>query len=339
MSFGVTIQAQDVAFTQYYAAPLLLNPSLVGAASGKFRLTAINRDQWGNVLVEPFSTFGASMDVRFNAGFGKSDNGDLIGAGISFFKDKVTGLDFSTTRMTFYGAYHKLLDRNTKQYLSGGLSIGINTQNVNYDALFFGDQFNGTNGFDLPTGEDDNPIVNNITYSDIAVGFNYTISPSKDLSIHSGLAIHHVSEPSNTFYEDEEEPGESVVPRKITIHASAIMRMEGDVSVIPRAIFTSQGPHNNLILGSNLRLGIKNTAGTAIQLGLWVKPSFQSEGGVNLDAITLLTGLEFRSLILGLSYDLHVSDINVAGNQRGSFELSVTYTGEDESEDVLCPAF
>jgi len=78
---------QDVAFSQYYAAPSLLNPALIGGSGGQFRLTAINRDQWGNVLDNSFQTFGAAIDVRFKQG----TSGDLVGAGVSFFKDKVVG--------------------------------------------------------------------------------------------------------------------------------------------------------------------------------------------------------------------------------------------------------
>lgn len=327
-----------MAFSQYYAAPSLLNPALVGSSGGKFRLTAINRDQWGNVLDQSFQTFGAAIDVRFKGGFGSFSNGDLVGAGISFFKDKVTGVDFSTTAMSFYGAYHKLLDRGSKQYLSAGLSLGIHTQNVNPDRFNFGDEFNGTTGYDQATQEVENPLTNNVTYSDIAIGVNYTITPTRETSYFAGAAIHHITEPDNTFYTDEDNLGKSVVPRKYTFHGSAIFRLEGGLAVIPRAIFTNQDTQNSLIAGANLRLGVKNTAGTAIHIGAWARPSFNVDG-TRLDAVTLITGVQLRSFVIGTSYDLHISDFNVAGPQRGTFEISISYTGEDESEDVLCPTF
>ena len=334
----VNSEAQDVAFSQYYAAPLLLNPALVGGSGGKFRLTAINRDQWGNVLDNSFKTFGAAIDVRFKGGLGKLANSDIVGAGISFFKDKVTGVDFSTTAMSFYGAYHKLLDKNTKQYLSAGLSLGIHTQNVNPDRFNFSDEFNGTDGYDQSSQEFENPLINNITYNDIALGINYTFSPSREISYYAGAAVHHATEPDNTFYEDEDRPGESVVPRKFTVHGSASFQLEGDVSVIPRAIFTAQGGHNSLIAGSNLRFGIKDTNGTAVHIGAWARPSFGVDG-TKLDAVTVIAGVQLQSFIIGTSYDLHISDFNVAGPQRGTFEISITYVGDDESEDVLCPTF
>ncbi len=333
-----TSKAQDVAFSQYYAAPSLLNPALVGASGGKFRLTAINRDQWGNVLDNSFQTFGAAIDVRFKGGFGQLKNSDIIGAGISFFKDKVAGVDFSTTAMTFYGAYHKLLDKNTKQYLSGGLALGIHTQNVNPDQFNFGDEFNGTDAYDQSSQEFENPLTNNITYSDIAIGVNYTFSPSREISYYAGAAMHHATEPDNTFYEEEDRKGDSVVPRKLTLHGSATFRMDGNLSLVPRAIFTSQGNRSSLIAGSNIRLEIKNTAGTAVHLGAWARPAFGVDG-TKLDAVTLIAGIQLRSFIIGTSYDLHISDFNVAGPQRGTFEISISYVGDDESEDVLCPTF
>lgn len=331
-------RGQDVAFTQYYAAPLLLNPALTGSNQGKFRLTGINRDQWGTVLDNSFETFAGSVDVRFKGGFGIRTTGDFIGAGISFFKDKVTGVDFSTTNMSFYGAYHKLLDGGSKQYLSAGIALTIATQNVNSDQFFFGDEFNGTTGYDLQGRENENPFINNITYGDLAVGVNYTISPNRQYSYFLGAAIHHAMEPDNTFYEDEDFPGDSQVPRKYTLYGSIIYRSTANFWIIPRVILTAQAKQNNLIIGSNLRFGVKDSAGTALYAGAWARPSFNVDGN-NLDAVTLMAGIQLRSLIIGTSYDLHISDFNNQVATRGAFELSVSYVGESEDEDVLCPVF
>ncbi|MCB9047123.1 MAG: type IX secretion system membrane protein PorP/SprF [Chitinophagales bacterium] len=56
------VQAQDVHFTQFNAAPLILNPAFTGNFDGKMRASAIYRDQWRSVTV-PFKTIAISVDA------------------------------------------------------------------------------------------------------------------------------------------------------------------------------------------------------------------------------------------------------------------------------------
>ena len=56
------VQAQDVHFTQFNAAPLIVNPAFTGNFSGKMRASAIYRDQWRSVTV-PFKTIAISVDA------------------------------------------------------------------------------------------------------------------------------------------------------------------------------------------------------------------------------------------------------------------------------------
>ena len=42
--------AQDPHFSQFYMAPMYLNPAMVGAFDGNYRLSGLFRGQWGSVL-------------------------------------------------------------------------------------------------------------------------------------------------------------------------------------------------------------------------------------------------------------------------------------------------
>ncbi|MBL7828902.1 MAG: type IX secretion system membrane protein PorP/SprF, partial [Saprospiraceae bacterium] len=106
ISFEVV--AQDKHFTQFYAAPLSLNPALTGAMEGSYRVGAIYRDQWRSVLEEPIKTFSFYADLRFDRKK-KNNSDDAIGLGIMFFNDKVGIVDFSTTQIAVSLAYHKAL--------------------------------------------------------------------------------------------------------------------------------------------------------------------------------------------------------------------------------------
>lgn len=67
--------AQDKHFTQFYASPLTLNPALTGAMDGSYRIGAIYRDQWRQVLDNPIKTFSMAADLRFEANRKKKQRG------------------------------------------------------------------------------------------------------------------------------------------------------------------------------------------------------------------------------------------------------------------------
>ena len=50
------LAAQDFHLSQYDAAPMFLNPALVGQFEGKYRVHGQYRTQWGSVSSKPFNT-------------------------------------------------------------------------------------------------------------------------------------------------------------------------------------------------------------------------------------------------------------------------------------------
>ncbi|HNL40323.1 MAG TPA: PorP/SprF family type IX secretion system membrane protein, partial [Saprospiraceae bacterium] len=150
-SFSLAVFSQDKHFTQFYAAPLTLNPALSGNFEGKYRVGMIYRDQWRSILDNPIKSFALGADLRFDAP-GKSVYDDAVGLGILFFNDKVSVVDFNTTQIALSLAYHKALGVDNRQYLSIGLQGGLTQRSVNYESLNFNDEFEG-NGFTGPTSE------------------------------------------------------------------------------------------------------------------------------------------------------------------------------------------
>ena len=119
----------------------------------KYRLSAIYRDQWRNVLDDPSTTVAAALDLRFGVKLNSKNFKDAAGVGLLFFSDKNPGTDFSTNQIAISGAFHKSLSSRNDQFLSLGLQLALAQRNVNYENLTFNDQFNGTNGYDGTTSE------------------------------------------------------------------------------------------------------------------------------------------------------------------------------------------
>ena len=97
--------AQDKHFTQFYAAPLTLNPALTGAFNGSYRVGGIYRDQWRNALDEPYTTFETAIDVRFPVELDRRYK-DAFAVGLMFYSDKVSSIDFNTNQISLSGAFH-----------------------------------------------------------------------------------------------------------------------------------------------------------------------------------------------------------------------------------------
>src|SRR2546428_7050447 len=75
--------SQDPHFSQFYEAPLLLNPARAGFINGTYQLTGIYRSQWKDVTL-PFKTISGALSVNVPSGKNKND---IIGIAITDFAD------------------------------------------------------------------------------------------------------------------------------------------------------------------------------------------------------------------------------------------------------------
>ena len=327
--------AQDKHFTQFYAAPLTLNPALTGAFSGSYRIGGTYRDQWRNALDNPYVTFKTAIDVRFPVTLDRRYK-DAFAVGLLFYSDKVSSIDFNTNQIALSGAFHKSLDQDNKQYLSAGFQAGIAQRNVNYENLTFGDQFNAVDAYEFATAED--LPENNFSFGDFNVGVNYAITPKKGLSFFVGAAMHHVFEPQVTFFPID-DGGDSKLFAKYSAQLSAEVPLSYRVSLIPRFLFALQGPHTEMNAGTNFRVKINDYNSSAIHVGGWVRPVGNADDSYGIDAVIAMFGLELNSVLIGLSYDVNLTDLTTTQQGQGALEISVTYIGNFDDDSILCPKF
>lgn len=337
---GAALYSQDQHFTQFYASPTTLNPALTGAYTGKYRLSFIYRDQWRNVLDNPYATFSAATDFRFRIKSYRSVSRDAVGAGVLFYSDRVPGVDFSTNQIYLSGAYHKALNKNDDHFLSLGAQFGILQRNVNYGSLSFNDQFDGTGSYTDPTNE----VLpeNNFSFADYNVGLAYAYAPERKAGIFIGAAMYHISEPQLSFFYNDDEPelgGNNKLHRKYTAYVSGIVPLGSSVQFSPRALVYAQGPHFAANAGANFRFLVSDISGTALHLGAWVRPVKNEQDKIFMDAIVGMFGLEFNRFLIGVSYDANLTDLNLLKQGQGALEISVAYLGEYDDDLVLCPQF
>ena len=335
----LTLQGQDMHFTQFYATPLTLNPALTGLFDGKYRISAIYRDQWRGALEEPYQSFAASVDLRFELNYNPTVN-DAAAGGLLFFSDQSRG-NLVTNQMAFFGAFHKALDIKQVQFLSAGFHLGLAQSNLGGNDFNFADQFNGIDGYTGITGEQ--LPENNISYTDLGVGVHYTVTPNRDFSFNAGGAVHHFNRPRISFYEEAEDPDDRLDAERMYVKYSAQlglrMALSDNVQIQPRLNGALQGPHWQANAGANFRILLEEYNSSALHLGAWVRPVTDVDETVALDAIVVLAGFELNNLLLGLSYDINANNTTNFNGDLGVFEVSISYLGEYENETLMCPRF
>ena len=341
LSMSLQVRAQDQHFSQFFASPLNLNPALAGSYEGSFRVGAIYRDQWRAVLDNPISTYGVGGDLRYAIPFTDKKNPDYASVGFQFYGDNAALYDLNTNQLSMFFAYHKALDKRTRQYLGLGFQLGLAQKNINYEDLQFGDQFNNLNAFDLETSEV--LPVNNFAYGDYSLGLHYTITPSDFFNLNAGFSLAHFHTPNISFFRNEINTNpdlvqENELPMKYAAYVNTEFRVSQQLRVSPRALFLKQGPHMELNAGTGFRIARNEAAKQAFHVGAFLRP-VKDVSGFTLDALIILAGFEYDNMLIGFSYDLNLRDLVNDRQGIGVFEFSISYIGEYENEFNYCPTF
>jgi type IX secretion system PorP/SprF family membrane protein len=333
------LYAQDPVFSQFFAVPTALNPALSGVYDGKYRVSGVYRDQWRSVMDEPFRCFGLGLDLKFEVdpkGFSK----DFFGLSLGFQTDQSGFIEYSLNQMWIGGSFHKALGK--KQFLGGGFQMGMNQRNINYSRINFQDQFNGIDGYTLQTLE--NLPENNFAHGDFAVGLNYTQSVSKNLSYTAGLSLHHVLGMENSFFKRDSRTqiNADAISYKLPVRTSLYLGMQVQsselVAIQPRALLSFQSSTITGIAGCNFRFGFVNSDNSTFTIGPYVRVAAGAQNW-STDMIGIMTGYGYENMFIGMSYDFSLNTLNRFGRTKGSFEVSISYFGVYENNDIFCPVF
>jgi len=339
MLFIQDLAAQDEHFSQFYAMPMHMNPALTGAYDGTYRMAAVYRDQWNNQLESPYQTFAAGGDTNIDFKLGHQKDPDKIGIGLFFINDKVSEFQTVNNRLSTNFSYQKRLGKDKPSFLGVGVQMGITQRNINYDNIYFQDQFDQISEFNQPTSETLPP--NNFGAFDLTVGINYSIDMGKT-SYSLGAALHHINEPDYSFYKKLTLPNPSIdinqkLYTKTVVHLSINRQTSYLTQLQPRLVFQKQGEDNQLDVGTNFQYQFKDRA-SALILGVWLT-TLSDLDNMHLENITPLLGLKQGQFIFGLSYDIHMRDMLSSPFGFNTFEFSIRFSGEYEEGGAFCPTF
>jgi type IX secretion system PorP/SprF family membrane protein len=309
--------AQDIHFSQFFSAPLILNPAATGAMKQDFRFNSQYKDQWGSIS-HGYKTMYASFDANLLANQPKKKK-NALGAGIAFFSDKAGETRFGLTMANLSIAYHQELDRNNR--IGAGIQSGfgqrsINLQNLRWDNQFDGDRFN----------PDMDPLENlqnpNFMFLDVSAGLIYN-HRSEHLIANAGIAAFHVNRPPQSF---QGRYGDFMFT-KFVFHADLeIPLVLTNTTLIPMTMVSKQGPFYEIVGGGLIKytLGLDSKyTGLRTSSAFYIGSLYRFQ-----DAIVLITRYDFKNnWSMGMSYDINVSRLRVATAGRGGLEVSLIYRG------------
>ncbi len=332
------LSAQDKLFTQNYAHPVDINPALAGAIDGRYRISLAYRDQWRSIVESPFTTMGLYGDIKIVT---NDQSDDYFGAGFALVSDRTALYNVNQNILSLYGSYHKALNADQKQYLSAGLSMGIAQRNINYENIYFNDQFNGLDQYSLGTAE----ILpsNNFAFVDLGLGVTYMSGLSDYSSMTFGVAMDHLAGSSISFYkhsiEQDIEYPDSKINQKLTAFLSMELASNEFIALLPRIMWQSEGPYKMLSAAALVKFDINNYDNQAFHLGGGVRLNNTSTGGMKPSALYLMAAYEVNGLQVGLSHDISTTTLSSQSPGRGAFELSISFTGFYENDESMCPTF
>lgn len=297
---GNDLRAQDPQFTQFYAAPLYLNPAFAGT-SVQSRLSANYRNQWP-AIPGGWVTYAAGFDhyaPMINSGFGLMATRDQAGSGA-----------LRNTSISGIYSYEARIRKNL--FIRPALQFSYVTRGINFNDLTFGDQLIREDGEVTLEA----PIGGPVNYFDFATGFLVTTP-----KIWFGAAAHHINEPNESLYGQNIAP----IPMKISVHGGYRHKFESRFgknksSGLVAFNYKKQADFDQLDLGVYFEIH-------PVVLGLWYRGLFTKSNGYghpNHDAVSLVAGWHSGRYKFGYSYDITVSQLGV-GASAGAHEISISY--------------
>jgi type IX secretion system PorP/SprF family membrane protein len=335
LSISEAVTAQDPQFSQFYAAPLYLNPAFAGATNQN-RVGMNYRNQWPAIDAN-FNTFSAFGDFYIeskNSGVGFLINNDTEG---------VLGLRSISLALQY--AYDLRIVKGLS--FRPGFQVGVYNRSINFSRLTFGDQLDPATGT-LRAGASAEGLASgqSIFFPDISMG---GLLYSKHAWL--GFAAHHLTEPSQSLVGSSDN-----LARKLSGHAgwkfflkpgqmgAGFYSKPRERSITPTIQYRHQGNFDQMDVGLYYTF-------EPIIIGTWYRgvPFKSLNGIVNNESIVLLIGFTKKGmkdvLNIGYSYDYTISRLGVASGGAHEFSIVYSWSSRDPRKPpkdkliIPCPDF
>ena len=317
---SILLKAQDAQFTQFYAAPMYLNPAFTGVTY-EHRFVANYRNQWPGIK-KAYQTYMASYDYNMadlNSGFG-----------ITVMQDKAGTAGLTHSQFGLNYAYHFKVTKFAEMRF--GANLNYNMKRIDFTKLKFNDQLTTGSGVSIEAGN-----YEQLNFMDFSAG---ALLNSTEYWL--GLSAKHLTQPNSSLIGDRVP-----LPLSISLHGGYRFIIEqktkNDIKryISPAFNYRHEQKYDQLDIGVyyyHLPLNV----------GIWYrglpfkkyKATYSSR-----ESIALLIGFDVTdyNLRVGYSYDLTISKLGIS-NSLGAHEISIVYEIAQKKKRtrrvlVSCPKF
>lgn len=306
---------QDIHFSQFYNAPLNLNPGLNGIFGGDIRFVGNYRSQWQAVPV-PYTTFSGSVENKL---YYKRNQYDRYFTGALMINyDRQGSLELTSLQVGIpLGITLPVAPNN---FLSLGVTPAFgqrsfNTHEWSFDAQFVDCLYNPS----APTMEDGLLFSTNLQYFDLSTGLNYRYYAKNNRSrFDVGMAMHHINRPDHNFWTNNQD--DVRLAMRQAVYGVGLVQVSSNFDVLGQFVLQQQGGYREILygVGARMMLNLQPYKELAIQVSGQFRQRYTDAMVVNFEVF-------YRTWSVGFSYDMNLSDFNVATNSRGGPEVSLIY--------------
>jgi type IX secretion system PorP/SprF family membrane protein len=305
--------AQDVHFSQYFNAPMLINPALTANFKGSGRFILNYKNQWGSLTENPYKTFSFSYDrpVLKNSFF----------AGAQVVNDRAGDSEMGITKIALNIASKVKVQAN--DFLKLGIQGTWSQYSYKYDALTWNSQFNGS-VIDPNLSSLENGSRESFNYIDFSTGMQWTHVFEIDKQFNFGFSAFHLTQPgyySFLSYED--------LYVRWVIHGDfSIPVAKQNLILEPSFLVMMQGPSREINVGLSAKYYYE------LDSRLIENQSYIAIGAYyrNQDALIITTRYNYKNQFdFNLSYDINLSDLYSVSRAKGGFEMALIYTLPEKS--------
>jgi len=296
------VYSQDPLFTQYYNAPLQINPAFAGNTYAP-TIHLNSRVEWPSIQYA-YNTASFSVDRFFEK--------YKFGAGLLLMMDDSGNGIYKRFRAEGIVSYR--LKVNEGSYLKLGMSGAYGQNTLDWQKLVFGDQIDAKFGFELPDGtklssDEVRPTDLNIGYFDMSAGVLYY---SKKLFL--GIAVKHANTPIN-YYRESQDIVNRGLPVRFTMQVGGefqlyTSRYESKSFYSPSLLFASQSGLYQLVFNNFIDFG-----------SIFASFGYRYNK-VNSDAVLFSVGVNKQMFKIAYSFDYTISSLSIGSG--GSHEIGIT---------------
>jgi type IX secretion system PorP/SprF family membrane protein len=310
---STTAYAQDVHFSQRFALDRERNPAFLNHFEGKWQAYSVYRQQWQAIGV-PFTT----STINYTRKFYTPISALIAFGGIQYTNDQSGDAKLLNNRIALnLGASYES-DLGTFVF---GVSNNLENKSYNQNGLTFPAQYDrNTGGFNEQLSNGEDFVGEQLSFYNLNVGLRWLYTLSDKWQLNSGFSVQNLTEPKESFMGTDNTKN-----RGYGIQLLADHTYSKSINILPyfsyhRAQKASEAIVGGAVLFNTAAFGPVNN----IKPFLYMRTGF----GRTTDAIILGSHAQLGDFQLGASYDFNISNLELASNYKGGFELTLLYRAD-----------